>query len=496
MGEGATSGNRIRSKAVVVLFRLLGAVVALAAFATLTADLAGKSTDAPASVPGDEETPYPDRKEEHRRPRERLVHAGDPTVYDAQEDLKRCSRSRWTTGASSRKPGLGDDIRTISRRLERIRELEFARPVETRLVSRAEVGERFARKYRREYTPRQAEQDARVLAALRLVPVGTDIRAIETGLLTEGVAGFYNPRKRRLFAASTAGGLTPFEEVVLAHELDHALVDQVLRLPRTLSRDPMLGDVTLAHQALAEGDAVLAMARYAAERLPDGEYEAFLARFGGGAIQARTDIPYVLRRASAFPYYEGLLLACFEWRTGGWDALNEMYLRPPSATADVVFPSRYRAGVEVELPPSPSAPGPRWKPVAPGSLGVFDLMLLLENADLISTGETVPGSHVDAVRGWGGGVLRAWLRGDETTVHVALVDAGVQTPDGRRRRLCGVLRRWLLESFAELSAVGTTLAGGDRWDGGGEVAALRCEGRMVELAKGPHASTLRRLLRP
>ncbi len=479
-----------------MLLRLLGLLVAVAAVANLTADLAGKSSAPAVSAPDDEETLEPERGERRRRERDRLVHEGDPTIYDAQRHLDRCTRSRRTIGAASRRPGLADDIHTISRRIERIRELDFDRRVDTRLVSRSEVGERFARKFRRQYTALDAEWDSRVLAALRLVPEGTDIRRLQTGLLTDGVAGFYNPRKKRLFAASTAGELTPFEEVVLAHELDHALVDQVLRLPGTLSRDPMLGDTMLAHQALAEGDAMLAMGKYAAERLAEAEYESFLARYASATVEGRAGIPYVFLRASAFAYYEGLLLACAEWRDRGWDALNEIYLRPPSSTADVVFPLRYVHENEAELPPSPSAPGPRWAQVPPRSLGVFDLMLLLENADLISKGETVPGSHVDAVRGWDGGVLQAWLRGEETTVHVALVDAGVETSDGRRRRLCGVLRRWLLESFPDLVTVGTTLADAERWEGGGEVAALRCDGRIVELAKGPEASTLRRLLRP
>ncbi|HEX2195964.1 MAG TPA: hypothetical protein VHJ76_03475, partial [Actinomycetota bacterium] len=233
MGDEGSSGYRIRSKPVVVLLRIVGLAVAVAAVANLTTDLAAKSSAPVARASDDAATPEPEREERARREPERLVHEGDPTIYDAAGELERCTRSRRTIGSSSRAPGLADDIRTIARRVERIRELDFGRRVDTRLVSRAEVGERFARKYRKEYSEREAEQDRRVLAALRLVPADTDLRAIETQLLTDGVSGFYNPRKDRLFAASTAGTLTPFEEVVLAHELDHALVDQVLRLPGT-----------------------------------------------------------------------------------------------------------------------------------------------------------------------------------------------------------------------------------------------------------------------
>ena len=495
MGEGGSTERlkRPRSRAGIFVLRLVSGLVAVAALAALTSDLADK-----ASAPGARTAPAPEVPDDidddepgSRRGKPKVVHFGDPTVYDTLRDLEECVRARRPIGPSSRGPGLDDDIARVSARVERLRRLQFRRPVAPRLVSRAEVGERFVRGYLRRYSPREAQRDEQVLTALGLLPEGTDLRALTAQLLSEGVAGFYNPRNGRMFAASTGGVLSPMDEVVLAHELDHALVDQALGLPGTLSHAPMLGDVMLAHQVLAEGDATLLMSKYAARRFPSEELDGFMARFEQRTVQAPTPIPYFIARASEFPYSEGLLFACGAAGVRGWDAVNEMYRRPPASTADVLFPERYLDGNEAELPRSPSAPGPSWGPLRARSFGAFDLMVLLENADLQSQGETIPGSHVDAVRGWDGGVLNTWLRGDQTTIHIGLVDAGVKARDGRRRSLCGVLRRWVLESFPAASPARARVPGAEAWRSEGDLALLRCAGPAVELAKGPSARAVR-----
>lgn len=504
MGEGgATERPKTPGyRAGVFVLRFVSAVIAVWVLTELTTDLLDKASapepsagSAIGTTTDDDETGDDGDEPRRRRSDPHLVHAGDPTVYDAHEDLERCTRTRRTLTASTRAPGLVDDIDRISNRVERLRDLDFERAVDARLVSRDEVGERYVRGYLRRYTEKEAARDERELTALGLLPEGTDLRALTAQMLGDGVAGFYNPRKDRLFSGSSGGVLTPFEEVVLAHELDHALVDQALRLPGTLSLDPMLGDVMLAHQALAEGDATLVMAKYAARRLPDDEFDSFMSRFSPGPVQAPTPVPYFLLRSGEFPYFEGMLFACAEWRAQGWDAVSRMYLRPPATSADVLFPFRYYEDNEAELPRAPSAPGRAWGPSRARSFGAFDLMVLLENAALVSNGETVPGTHVDSVRGWDGGVLHTWQRGDEVMLHLGLVDAGVETRNGRKRRLCGVVGRWVEEAFPGTRRARPRVAKAEAWRTDGDLVVLRCERSAVELAKGPSAKAVRAVLR-
>ena len=320
MGDARRGGR-------VYLLRGVAALVALAAGAALVVDLAGKADEPPVTKPpGPAETadptPEPAETADADPQPAPVLKAGGRTIYDSLDDLDDCARTGRALGPASRRPGAADDVRTISRRLEWIRRLEFATPVDARLLPREEVGERFVGGEYSGFAAGGAEIRTRVLAAFGLVPEGFDVLGESEEYARGAVSGFYDTTKERLFAGSTAGELEPFEEVVLAHELDHALVDQTLGLPSMDARRPLRDDRALAHQALVEGDATLAMSRYASARLTPEAAAAFLARFSGTPVAPPAGTPFAIWRPKEFPYFEGVLLACSAWRRGGWDAVD------------------------------------------------------------------------------------------------------------------------------------------------------------------------------
>ena len=79
-----------------------------------------------------------------------------------------------------------------------------------------------------EYPVREAEADARTLIAFDLLEAGIDLRQVRRGLLEQNIAGFYDerPARRRLYVVSEDRRLTPMNQLILAHELRHALQDQ------------------------------------------------------------------------------------------------------------------------------------------------------------------------------------------------------------------------------------------------------------------------------
>ncbi len=422
-----------------------------------------------------------------------VVGAHAPTVYDSIDEVRACATSRARFPGPGVDGGFEDDVERVSRSVERIRKLDFTKPVDTRVVPAEEVGRRFAAGLARQYSPLQAAADRRWMSLLRLAPEDIDLHTLTVDLAKRTAAGFYNPRKRRLFSRSTGGALTPVDEIVLAHEIDHALVDQVLRLPGTVSQDPMLSDVMLAHQALVEGDATLAMSQYGAGTLDRAALDGFLRRFSSPEIAGYPGVPWYLQRTSGFPYFEGLLFACDAWRDGGWRAIDRMYRKPPASTAEIVFPWRYEQRAAGELPPSAPRPGKRWSELTVAAFGAFDLMLMLENADLLASGRAVPGSRVDDVRGWNGGVMNVWFKGAATSLHLSFVDAGVVEDGRRRRELCGVLRGWVGRTFPSARRV---RPGRDLWALDEDFAALRCAGASVQLAIAPGRGPVRRILHP
>ena len=89
-------------------------------------------------------------------------------------------------------------------------------------------------------------------------------------MLEENVAGFYDerPGKRRLYAVSEDRSFSPMNQIVLVHELRHALQDQYQSLDGFLGDDVSdFDDRRLAWTSLLEGDATLVMERFVRLRL-------------------------------------------------------------------------------------------------------------------------------------------------------------------------------------------------------------------------------------
>jgi hypothetical protein len=60
----------------------------------------------------------------------------------------------------------------------------------------------------------------------------TDLRDLRARVLEENIAGFYDerPGKKRLYAVSDDRRLSPSNQLILSHELRHALQDQYVDL--------------------------------------------------------------------------------------------------------------------------------------------------------------------------------------------------------------------------------------------------------------------------
>ena len=131
-----------------------------------------------------------------------------------------------------------------------------------------------------EYPADRADADRRLLEAFDLLAPGTDLRALRFRLLEENVVGFYDerPGRRQLYAVSEERTFTPMNQIVLAHELRHALQDQYEPLHWQVPED--VGDFDdrrLAWVSLLEGDATLVMER------------VVLARMGRRGLEAQAE---------------------------------------------------------------------------------------------------------------------------------------------------------------------------------------------------------------
>jgi hypothetical protein len=139
------------------------------------------------------------------------------------------------------------------------------------------------------------------------------------------------------------------QAITLYHELVHALQDQHYDLSEALDWKPELSDLQSALQALAEGDATLAMidvARTAAGQ-PQMEFPAGLLQLDSLLTQAKpelAEVPGFLVRALISPYADGLAFVSeIRRRGGGWDAVDRVWRERPVSTEQILHPEKYLA---------------------------------------------------------------------------------------------------------------------------------------------------------
>jgi hypothetical protein len=232
-----------------------------------------------------------------------------------------------------------------------IRELPILRPVKSGAQSRVDIERMLVRNLNKQRTPAEMRASELSLRKFGLVPLTFEYRAFIIKLLTEQVAGYYDPKEQRFHLAEWLD--LEGQKPVMAHELTHALQDQHFNLKRFEKWPRGDSDAEIAAHALIEGDATLAMTMYML-RYPMVAL-AFRKSLGAGGISTEQfDIaPRAIRESLIFPYMNGAEWATQVYRRGGWAAVSKAYTNLPLSTEQIVHPEKYfsyERPVKVTLP--------------------------------------------------------------------------------------------------------------------------------------------------
>ncbi len=311
----------------------------------------------------------------------------------------------------------------LQKEVERAGGVRFRRDVPVAFMGRAEL-DRFLRElFDAEYPPARARIDERMLTAFDLLPAGTDLRAVRRKLLQENIVGFYDerPGRKQLYAVSEERRFGPTNQIILVHELRHALQDQHVDLRGAVADSVSdYDDRRLAWMSLLEGDATLVMERFLLADL-SGAGEGF--DMSGMAVPGVPDAgaPPVVLDQLVQPYFVGRELAAAIWKRGGAEALRAAWDRPPRSTEQVLHAEKYFTD-ERSAPITPPAGPPGGAVLAEGVLGELLIRTLLEGADEAAAGW---GGDVYRLFDTGGGTLLAWRTvwdtpGDAREFQVAL----------------------------------------------------------------------------
>lgn len=382
---------------------------------------------------------------------------------------------------------LDQQIERVARVVEQVRELEFDTIPDPTIVSPDELEELVAEELQA-YTPEQAAEDERILVALGVLDPADDLRALIIRSYSEQVAGFYDPETKELVvgAQELDTRLGRLEEIILAHELQHALADAVLGLPTIEDDTDGQEDRILARQALTEGDATVTMQLYVEEGFSVVDQLLLPAEVAelGEQFVGVTELPHYLQRSLLFPYEDGAAFVTYLLDSGGWDAVDQAYRQPPSTTAEILFPERYPAGEILPVVPVGDLEEP-WSLVRSSEFGAADLLFLFE-----APGDDPAVALADplgSAAAWRGGALELHTNGDDTAVGVTLATDDLPT-------LCRAVEEWYDAAHSDDVRVDVDAAA--EWGRGTWSASLVCDADSVRLGIAPTVETARALAVP
>ena len=304
--------------------------------------------------------------------------------------------------------------------LEKLRGHPFKTPVDWTMRTPDDVRKFLKAEMASSYPARQVKLDESMLKVLGLAERDFELIPFLEDLLTEQIAGAYDPKSKQFFLVRSSSYLgNAFKslledfEVLAVHELDHALQDQHFDLLGLQTRMKKWStDQQQAAQAVFEGEATLVMTDYTlmgtgttADDNPVKMSEMAdlmtnLPALPGLGSFARA--PLYFKRSLIFPYYGGMDFVREIRRFGGWPMVDRLYTHLPASTEQVYHPEKYLAREEpvpVSLARWPERLGD-WRSLGEDTGGEFLVRVVVEQHSL--------GSRDDLGSGWAGDRYRIY----------------------------------------------------------------------------------------
>jgi len=293
----------------------------------------------------------------------------------------------------------------VAREVARVRGLPLKKPIPNEVVDRDELRARLLKMAAEDKTAAESAAEGFALERWGMIPPGLDYEAMLVDLLTEQIAGYYDPDTKKLTISQSAGDDPVWAEMVLAHELDHGLQDQTFDLHRFEDVPSSEGDAAAARRALVEGDGIALMIEVMVGRShakidwANPELAATIenSMSAPGAGDKLDRAPLAIREAMLFPYRSGFAFIAALRRRRPWSAVDAAFVRPPRSTEQILHPDRYLA----DDPPVPiEARAPRALPgfaIAHDTVwGELGFALWLRSHGVDEQGADI------AAAGWGG----------------------------------------------------------------------------------------------
>lgn len=350
---------------------------------------------------------------------------------------------------------------------EKYRGLKALRSVPAGSMSPRRLKEQLKASMPKDFPPEDVKALEISLKAFGLIPETMDLGRYLPDLLSSQVAGFYDPDGKYLALVDPTRGVSgrkekeADEDMVLIHELTHALQDQHFDLHRFEERDP-LSDGGEAKKALVEGDATLAMLdanlKMSFEAMPGVDSglagmmrdpEKLMADSPDfpGAKEMK-DAPAWIRSDLVFSYFQGFSFCVSVRRKGGQALLDYAFTTdPPRSTEQILHPEKWHTQRDDPVGlrfPDLAGELPGYRKAAEGEMGELGLRIFLrqdlKSRDQADTAAAGWGGDRFAVYEKGGGRLIVWIAEWDSEADAGEFRAALQGLPGWRVETAGPTR--------------------------------------------------------
>lgn len=354
-----------------------------------------------------------------------LAAAADPGTAGADDALT-------TEGAAA----LVDEVRA---EVERLRGLEFKRPVPVQIVNDDEVRDHLIQRLETFQPEEELQALQRAYKLLGLLPPDADVLQSFLDALREQAGGFYDPASGSFYLLDDVPRV--LAPAIIVHELTHALEDQYFDLDGRLRAALQDDDRLFALGSVHEGSASLLMLASLTGQLLRGEisFAEMQSFMESEAAKGETlfSMPPVLQRQLVGPYIlgaafllEGNFLAVMG---GGYPQakVDRAYAAGPVSSEQILHPEKFWNEATrddprpVRLDRAGRALGRRWHKAYQGTLGEICLGVMVgaatptawESMEVYDAGSWTNA----AAAGWDGDRWELWVRGDKAVVLLGTV---------------------------------------------------------------------------
>jgi len=291
----------------------------------------------------------------------------------------------------------------VLEQMSQITGLKLKEPLKKTLRSREDIRAYLVQQLTDDKNPKERYADTRAAEAFGLLPKNFDLDPFLIDLMTEQIAGLYDPKAKEFYIADWIS--MSEQKPVMAHELTHALEDQYFHIEAWSKAAKSNGDATMAREAVLEGSAMAAMFDYMLQGtgrtlkdLPDFDPTILMGDMTGSPkLQAA---PPFIKDTLLFPYLSGFRFNAAAMKPAGWPSLGALFNKPPVSTQQILHPDLYKAGKApkpVSVPSFEKQLGADWARLEDDTMGEFGwrevLKQFLDTKRAVPLAENWEGDH-------------------------------------------------------------------------------------------------------